>query len=276
MINNETGTRLHRHLAAMAALERSIEQRIDRVLAEGLDDAGVVALLEDLRHSADKRREVLTARLKEIAPGVDPPDPVSAILPLEAVYEGNRYRASGVLLGLHAFFSQSVLGYAVLIELSFRAADSVEALGPRNTGDLAWEHMRTAAATIQEVCRMLPYVVVSELEEEGSECRCPCPTCGLGICGCPLAFRRRLDIAFAEAGPIEKWPGLRMVRPRSGSSAAQAGLRKDDLLTAVDGKEIDSIPMLQETIRSHDSGERIQFRVEGNSGERSLVTLVRP
>jgi hypothetical protein len=168
------------------------------------------------------------------------------------------------------------MGYAVLLELAFRAADSIEHLGPENTGDLAWAHMRMCAALVQEIARMIPYVVVDELEEEGLDCRCTCPTCGLGVCACPLAFRRRLDMAMAEAGPTENWPGIRLVRPRPGSPAANAGVAKDDVLVRIDGKVLDSLPMLQESIKAHASGETIEFEVQRVNGGSETIGIVRP
>jgi hypothetical protein len=167
------------------------------------------------------------------------------------------------------------VGYATLMELAFRAADSIEVLGPDNTGDLAARHMGACVSAAQEVVRILPYVVVDELDGEGAECRCPCPTCGLGVCGCPLAFRRRLDLARGEAGPLETWPGLVLVRPRSGSPARQAGLEKGDVLRRVDGRPIESLPMLQEVIKAHTPDDPIHFEVERGSREPMDIAVAR-
>lgn len=176
---------------------------------------------------------------------------------------------------MHAFFDEAVLGYGLLLELSFRAADSVEALGPENTGDLAWKHMLSCVDATKRLARILPYMVTDEADQQGSECRCPCPTCDLGVCGCPLAFRRRMDMAWAETGPIEQWPGLSVVLPRSGSPARQAGLTKGDVLVSVDGEIVDSIPMLQEAIKSHEPGSRIRFKVKTPPGEARAVIVLR-
>jgi predicted metalloprotease with PDZ domain len=64
-------------------------------------------------------------------------------------------------------------------------------------------------------------------------------------------------MAWTDPGPVYAPAGMPMVLPRSGSVAAQAGLQKGDVILAVDGKAIGSIPVLQETIRDHKSGEGI-------------------
>jgi S1-C subfamily serine protease len=146
----------------------------------------------------------------------------------------------------------------------------------RNTDDLVQQHMRNYTAAVQKIVRLLPGVVVAELEQEGQECQCSCPSCGFGICLCAISTRRMLGMAWTDAGPIYVPEGILMVRPRSGSAAAQAGFQKGDVVLAVDGKDIESIPMLQETIRNHKSGEEIHFQVQQKSGERVEITVVRP
>ena len=83
-------------------------------------------------------------------------------------------------------------------------------------------------------------------------------------------------MAWADAGPIYQPAAIVMVKPRLGSAAAGAGLHKGDLVLKVDGKEIESIPMLQNTIRSHQPSEEVHFRVKPESGEESTIMVVRP
>lgn len=267
--------RLHAHLAAMVAFEMSVQQRAAEIL-DGAAHPEVVALGEGLRAASAERAAALRARLERVAPEVAVPEPCPAPSVLDSLYDAGRYPASAALVALHALLSQAVLGYAVLIELAFRAADSVEHLGEDNTGDLAWEHLRACARAVPEVLRVMPYVVADELEAEGQDCRCTCPTCGLGVCGCVLAFRRRLDLASAEAGPIERWPGITLVRPREGSPAALAGLCKGDVVHALGGTEIDSIPLLQETITGVEPGTALGVRVtRAADGREETVEVVR-
>lgn len=274
--------RLHRHMAAMLQLERVIGRRIDEFLKAAIEQAEALALLEDLQFRVRTQQPALADRLASVAPDEPVSDPMTMTSPIEAVQDPKTYPASSALMALHALFSQAVLGYAVLMELAFRAADSHEILGPENTGDLATEGMRAYAAATQDVARLLPFVVADELDQEGAECQCVCPMCGLGVCGCALAFRRRLGIAWSNAGPIEMSPGIRMVRPRSGSAAAEAGLQRGDVIVAVDDRDLDSLPvldslpLLQETIRDHPSGTAVHFQVRPTSGETKELTLSRP
>ena len=253
--------RLHAQLASMVALEGSIEARTRLLLDEGVGHAEVAAALERAHGSSAERRRALAGRLEAIAPGTPTPDAITAPQALESLSAAALEPASAGLVAVHSLLTQAVLGYALLLELSFRAADSIEHLGPENTGDLAWEHLRACTGLVRDVLRALPYVVVDELEQRGLECRCMCPTCGLGVCGCALAFRRRLDLASAEAGAIEVWPGLTLVAPRPGSPAARAGLAKGDVLETLDGEVIDSIPKLQAAISGRAPGEQLVVRM---------------
>lgn len=89
-------------------------------------------------------------------------------------------------------------------------------------------------------------------------------------------------MAWSDAGPIELSPSIRMVRPRTGSAAAEAGLQRGDVVVAVDDRLLDSLPvldslaLLQETIRDHPSGTAVHFQVRRKSGETQELTLSRP
>lgn len=217
----EPMARLHHHLAGMASLEGAIGQRIEEALDRHIPYPELRSLLEELRRQAGSRQRAVADRLASVAPDKSAPETGAATLPIESVLDSDAHPGSFELMALHALCSQAVMGYAVMMELAFRAADSVETLGSENTGDIAEAGMRSCATGAQEIARLLPFVVVDELDREGLECRCRCPACDLGICGCPSAFRRRLGMAWADAGAIEMVPGIRVVRPRGGSPAAR-------------------------------------------------------
>jgi hypothetical protein len=275
MNDTQTPTRLHRHMAAMLALEQTIEQQVEYFLSEASHNPEIVALLNDLQELTTNHRQGLVARLQTVAPDVPIPNTASTVSALEGLYDGVKYPASAALVNLYTLFDQGVIGYSVLLELCLRAADSY-VRGSDNTADIVLRHLRDYTAAVQKIVQMLHYTVVGELEQDGKECQCICPSCGLGLCLCAIASRRFLGMAWTDAGPIYVPEAILMVKPRAGSAAATVGIQKGDLVLMVDGKGIESIPILQETVRNHKSGEEIHFQVQQKSGERVEITVVRP
>ena len=274
-MNDKPLIRLHGDMAVMVALEHTIEQRIKDLVDKVAHNSEVAALLKDLHEVTAAHQRTLTTRLRTVAPDVSIPDVLAMTSPVEGDYDKVKYPVSDGLVSLHTLFDQAVIGYAVLMVLANRTADS----GVRwaeNTYDIVEQHMHESTAAVQRILRLLPSMVVSELEEEGQECQCTCPSCGFGICLCAVAPRRMMEMARAEAGPIYVPEGIVMVRPRSGSAADQAGLRKGDIVLAVDDKDIESLPMLQETIHNHKSGEEIRFRAQRESGQQMQISAIRP
>ncbi len=274
---NEIGipTRQQRQMAAMVALERVLCERTEYFSNRTSHNPEVVNLLADLRELTNRHRQALGERLRAIAPDVGIPDPPFAIGVLEELSDGQKYPASTALTALHTLLDQAVIGYSVLLELCLRARDS-SLRGPDNSADLVFAHMEDYASAAQRIVRTLHYAVIGELEQEGQECQCTCPSCGLGICLCGVASRRNLGLAWGDAGPIYIGGPVVMVKPRKGSAAAAAGLQKGDLVVAVDDKEFDAIPMLQDSVRGHQPGEAVNFQIQHESGEQSTVVLVRP
>lgn len=275
MNDTQISSRLHSHMAAMVVLEQAIKQQIEYLSNGPTRHAEVAILLEDLGELTSNQQEALAARLLEVAPDVPIPETPSTISPFEGLFDSARYPASAALVTLYTLFEQVVIGYSILMVLARRAADS-SARGTENTDDIVQEHMRDSAAAVQKIVRLLPGVLVAELEQEGQECQCSCPSCGLGICLCAVSTRRMLDMAWMDAGPTYVPEGILMVLPRSGSVVAQAGLQKGDVVLAVDGKAIESIPMLQETTRNHTPGEEIYFQAQRKSGEQVEISVTCP
>lgn len=275
MNDTQTSSRLHGHMATMVAIEHAVEQQIEKFLNGVTYNSEVATLLKDLHELTSNQRQALAARLQAIAPNVPVPETPSMITPFEGLYDSARYPASAALVTLYTLFEQVVIGYSILMVLARRAADS-SIRGTENTDDIVQEHMRDSAAAVQKIVRLLPGVLVAELEQEGQECQCSCPSCGLGICLCAVSTRRMLEMAWMDAGPIYTPEGILMVTPRSRSAAAQASLQKGDVVLAIDGKDIESIPMLQETIRNHKSGEEIYFQVQQKSGEQMEISAMCP
>jgi PDZ domain-containing protein len=275
MNEKQSPIRLHSHMAAMLALEQAIGQRIEHLLSQVTHNSEAVALLKDLQKLTANHRPALAARLQVVAPDVPIPETTPMAAFLEGVYDGVTYPASAALVSLYTLFHQAIIGYTVLMVLTRRFADS-SVRSEDNTDDLVQQHLRNVTVAVQQVVRGLPGVVVAELEQAGQECQCTCPACGLGICLCAVSTRRALGMAWTDAGPVYMPEGIVVVHPRSGSGAAKAGFQKGNVVVAVDGKAIESLPMLQETIGNHGSGEEIDFQVQQSSGESVDIRAVRP
>ncbi len=274
MNNPPMPTRQQSHLAAMLALEQTIGQRVE-YLNRASDTPELVALLNEVQELTTNHQRALAGRLQVIAPEVPIPPAPSMTSALEGLLDGVKYPASTALITLHTLLDQAILGYSVLLELCLRAADSW-VRDSSNTADPVLVNLREYSATAQKIVQMLHYTVVKELEQEAQECQCTCPACSLGICLCAIASKRLLGLAWVDAGPIYQPAAIVMVKPRVGSAAARAGLHKGDLVSMVDGKDVESIPMLQDAIGNHQPGEEVHFRIKPESGEESTITLVRP
>jgi S1-C subfamily serine protease len=68
--------------------------------------------------------------------------------------------------------------------------------------------------------------------------------------------------------------GAEVADVRSGSPAAEAGLRAGDVVTAVDGETVESADDLQRLIESKKPGDELELTVERDGANRAVtVTL---
>ena len=122
---------------------------------------------------------------------------------------------------------------------------------------------------------MIHDVVLWELEEEGSVCRCTCPSCSIGICVGAISSRSILGEAWIAARPPVAEHGVELKPPRPGSAAAVAGFLRGDVIVAIDGEKIDALPLLQRLIRDHRAGDLMEFTVRRKTGEAKVVVVHR-
>ena len=247
----------------MVALEIQIEANLDEALELKFDHVATDAALKRLHGTVKGQRAALAGRLKAIGGDV----PLSSVLVPGSVAEltGERenYLLSTRLHSISTLLNQAIFGYAILQPLTHRYRDS-KVSGGENTGDISDQHTRSYAAAAQELNQLIHDVVLWELNGSGEECRCSCPSCTLGVCLCAATSRAILNGAWAEASP-PLVGGLLVHLPRSGSAAANAGMREGDVVLAADGQEIRAHADLQDGVRQHESGEnvRLQVRREG-------------
>jgi len=85
---------------------------------------------------------------------------------------------------------------------------------------------------------------------------------------------RRIAAAFGYLGV-----GLDQARPRvtliqPGSSADKAGLQVDDLVLRVNGEKVDDREMLQQQIRKHPPGDKVELQVRRGEHEFKVVAVL--
>ncbi len=185
-------------------------------------------------------------------------------------------RASTALQIVYTIFNQALIGYSVLHPLATRFLDSPWIADEGTSYHLTRQHTQNYIQAIQQISRLLYDLVLWELDREGLECQCICPSCGVGICLCAMAGSSFLSQAWVEAGPIADAEGIYVQLPKQNSAAAKAGLHSGDVILAVGGQELESYGDLQSAVRNTESGEEIRLTVRRGSDELVEVAVVHP
>ncbi len=279
MVDQINQTKLQQCAGEIVALERQMEKALEEwsVLVGGHADASQV--VRGLGDTVRTQRAALEERLQAIG-GQLPGSPETIMALPIAGPPGGSGGSDAAFQGLHAIHTACAhlaFAYAGLHALAHRFYDSS---GEGNTADLAEAHLRGYAAAAQEINQLASEVVVWGLTEQGQQCRCRCPSCGLGVCLCSPHGTVTVNQSWQQTSPAAlAEPGVVVRRPRAGSPAALAGLAAGDRVLSVDGQEIASdldVSSIQAAIRKHQSGEEVCLRVRGRSGEIREVTVIRP
>ena len=109
--------------------------------------------------------------------------------------------------------------------------------------------MRNYIANVRSISDLLHDVVISELDHDGHSCECTCACCGIGLCICSTYNRETLSNAWVEAIPFADEGDVLVLEPRTGSTAAEAGLKQGDFIVAADGKDMASYATLYDDRR---------------------------
>ena len=127
--------------------------------------------------------------------------------------------------------------------------------------DLADAYAADCARELAALNDLLALTVHGDLISGGLTCRCICPTCGIGACGCT---RNSIDTIRGYWGQSELEPSeglvLRMP-PRPGSQLAEAGLERWDRIIPVDGQAVHTNAEIQRALRDHPIGESMTMQV---------------
>jgi len=262
--------RLHQHMAFMVSSEASMGLILDQIRDVVSDHEDMSAFVDDCIELTKTQRQAIESRLHEVAERVVLPDMAGHKYPKD-----HGLPLSTAIQRMHVAIDSAIVGYSILQLLALRHRDNYLA-GDGNTADLAVAHYQNYLGVMSKINTLLHDVVVWELDREGVSCRCTCPCCDLGVCLCAPSSRSGLNDAWDTASPDIDRTGVYVYPPRPDSAATTAGLSAGDVIEAEGGDESESLWALHEFVESSQTGAAMKFRVRRQSGEHTLVSVVRP
>lgn len=243
---------LRDQVRSLVATETAIAQALDAQSELMSHRARLHTELVEVRGRSVEQRQRLEEYLGEAGAASTVPASLASTLLSEATASRQLER---VLSADYAAFAFAASDYALLTQLSLRLFDpSLRELAPRG--------LNSYVKAMQRMSELLPGIVVEGLDEAGSECRCVCPMCSLGACGCTAAGQMFIRGAWkqpaADGDPVS---GLVLSRPRTGSQLADNDVRAGDRLIEVDGRGIESFLDVQKGIRAHAIGDEVTLSI---------------
>jgi DNA-binding CsgD family transcriptional regulator len=171
----------------------------------------------------------------------------------------------------YAVVQEGIIGYSTILPIATRVRDSWVAADEGTTAHIARRHTQEYMGVAGQITALIHDVVLWELDRDGFECNCTCPSCGVGLCLCALSGRSVLAEAWVAARPPVAQHGVELKPPRPGSAAAVAGFLQGDVIVAIDGEKVDSTQVLQRAIRDHEAGDLMEIIVRRKAGEATVV-----
>ena len=255
-------------------LPRAIIARLSRArmmesqLVDRLDQLRTAGAVDPLEVEAFTRRSALAARhrraLEDVANrrGAQ----LDGLEPTGGARESERVM-SALLEDAVAAAASAVVAYGALYA-------SARLLYESEVCDLADAHAADLARELAALNDLLASAVHGELLSGGLTCRCICPACGIGACGCTRNSIDTIREHWGQPG-LEPSEGLELrVPPRPGSQLAEAGLERGDRIIAVDGKLVHTNPEIQRALRGHPIGESMTMQVV-RAGEPQKIHVAR-
>ena len=260
MADNELPGAIIGRLSRVRAIESQLVDRFEQLATAGT--------IEPEERDAFTRQSALAARhgqaLEEVAGrgGTD----LHRSEPMGG-HRGNEHAHSVLLEEALTAAASAVAAYGALYA-------SARLLYESDVCDLADAHAAAWAVELAALNDLLAPAVHAELLSGGLTCRCVCPTCGIGACGC---MRNSIDTIRGYWGQPELEPGdgleLR-VPPRPGSQLAEAGLERGDRIISVDGQLVHTNAEIQRALRGHPIGESMPMEVV-RAGESQEIRVAR-
>jgi membrane-associated protease RseP (regulator of RpoE activity) len=173
---------------------------------------------------------------------------------LAGVHRVGEPAQSALLEDVVAMAASAVVAYGALYA-------SARLLYENEVCDLADAYAADWARELVALNDLLALTVHGDLLLGGLTCRCICPTCGIGACGCTRNSIDTIRGYWGQPG-LEPSEGLELrVPPRPESQLAEAGLERGDRIIAVDGELVHSNAEIQRALRGHPIGESMTMQV---------------
>jgi PDZ domain len=260
MADNELPGAIIGRLSRVRAIESQLVDRLEQLRTAGA--------LEPEERETFTRQSALAARhvlaLEEVAGrgGTD----LHRSQPMGG-HRGNEHALSVLLEDTIAAAALAVAAYGSLYASARLQYES-------DVCDLADAHAAEWAVELAALNDLLAPAVHGELLTGGLTCRCVCPTCGIGACGCT---RNSIDTIRGYSGQskLEPGDGLELrVPPRPGSQLAEAALQRGDRIISVDGQLVHTNAEIQRALRGHPIGESMPMAVV-RAGESQEIRVAR-
>jgi len=252
-------------LAALGPISRPLKEH-----------AGSTALLGRLKAIAESHIEGWRVRVLGIGAPDRRPTVTVGSPPFVPSGLSEKLTPTQALQLLYTLISQATFGYSVLHVVAHRQCDSYwGGMDEGNTADLAEEYLKEYAQAVEVLHRLVSDATVWELSRDGLECRCVCPSCGLGLCVCGTHGTAMLiDLWRSAMSPGKLDAGLSIYSPpRPASMALRAGLDRGDSIVALDGQRVGSGANLAENIS--DWTQRLGKVLSGPEAEGKVRLSVR-
>ncbi|MDP6823167.1 MAG: PDZ domain-containing protein [Dehalococcoidia bacterium] len=244
--------RLRVALTGMLAQETAIHATAGHLSGRVSDHGPTPDLLAGIRQISGNHLTAIRERL-----GVLPEDETPAeIGSLSGDHTGfaEWHPVSDSLCTMYSLMGEAVIRYSAMQPITNRLADSWAVASEGTSAHIARAHTQEYLALMGRITNVVHDAVIWELDQDGLECLCTCPSCSLGVCLCAVAARGILAPALASAMPRVTESGIEVLRPRTGSAGERAGMLQGDVVVAVEGAPIGTIPEFQATIQGHEPG----------------------
>jgi DNA-binding NarL/FixJ family response regulator len=256
-------------LGDLLALERAIDAFAGQQRTHLPLGSPVREILAEMETLARTHIEAICTRLQ----GQTPP---AATAP-DGVFQPAAPRGhSGfeVLREAYAIVQRAIISYSVIQPVAHRTRDSWVIADDGTTSHIARRHTQEYVRVAGRIVAVIHDVVIAEMDADGAVCRCTCPACSIGVCMCALTGRAILAEASLAARPPLAEHGVELKPPRPGSAADAAAFLRGDVIVAVNGEPVDTLPAFQRMIRDHDPSAPIAFTVRRTAGD--VTVLVEP